>query len=413
MMKAGSIENLDSLVVSSGSLLPFWFDVDIVRTDPEPIITSESEVFYNDRNYLRIENELVSPNFTAKIIRQRVSREDQSIERLTSDPNVCVPAPNDENKWLYVGDGAATCTVRSASREVDFNVNLSQYSEPYFEKFLGYKTDSLAYHIIDTVLSRIVLNGDVNIFSVLDHDNSNYVRNANCWVFDLPSVVAPFSVWNSRSGQRRAGNLITPQDISFTVHYQLLAGDVVRFVGIDGSVHDRTIVQTKIHPDWRPVSPDIAVGHLDSPLPSEVPFAKILPTNWKNYLPSQGFDNTVYNYPGNYPWPLPAFAGNQKKEATLNEWVGTIFQNNMITANQVPTNPLLSSYYRNKISGDSNSPGGLIVNEELVLIEQWSTGGVGGGAELLLYKDDINQMLADLGSNYTLTEADFSMFPTY
>lgn len=398
----------------AGGFKPFWFDVASVRNSPRIVSGSDTTVFHADREYRRIENTQVYPDFLSTVKFPTKMKLLEPITRESSNEAVCIPDPSDANKWTYVGDGACTCTISSASRSVDFNVTLAEYSETAFEEFTGYKSDSLAFHILDTVKSRITQGGEKQIYSTMDHTGEIYVRNPNCWVFDLPAAVAPFSVWNSNSGQRKAGTLVTPQDIAFTVHYQLSVGDILRFVGIDGTVYNREITAKRTHPDYVPISPDLALAHLDSPLPANVPFAKIIPADWKDYLPTQGYENLQYNYPGNFPFPLPMFAGDQEKKATLIEWVGDAFNLDGLTVNQRPVDDIeIASYFENKISGDSNSPLGLIVNGELVLSETLTLGGVGAGAKLYLYKDDLDAMLLDMGSAYTLTEADFSSFPTY
>ena len=413
-MNGGDINSIARVAYGAGYVVPFWFDVGAARPSPSVAEGLEDEVFYQDRVYRHIENQVVDPHFLTEIFISGKSSDLEVVSRSSSNESVCIPDPSDFTKWLYVGDGSATCTTSSVSRTVSFEVTLAQYSEDAFEEFAEYEAGSLAQHITQTVDSRITFGGSKSIYSVMDHAGSNYTRNPDCWVFDLAGAVAPFSVWNSGAGQRKAGVLITPQDIVFTVHYQLNVGDTVRFIGTDGAVYDRTITEKRIHPDYVPYSPDTAMAHLDSPLPANVPFAKLMPDNWNDYLPTQGFYNmNRRNYPGNWPFGLPAFAGDQEKKATLNEFVGDVYEG-FGTLYQEPVDDLTrASYYEPKISGDSNSPGGLIVNGQLVLTEVWTMGGTGTGQKLNLIKDDLDAMLLDMGSAYTMTDADFSAFTTY
>ena len=67
-------------------------------------------------------------------------------------------------------------------------------------------------------------------------------------------------------------------------------------------------------------------------------------------------------------------------------------------------------YYEPKIGGDSGNPSFFVINNELVLLFTFTTGGAGGGTNLIYYFDEINQLMAELGGGYRLTEMDLSSF---
>lgn len=265
--------------------------------------------------------------------------------------------------------------------------------------FSSYASSSLAKEVNDAIDDRI--NGlDAStakpIFSTQNHSTSTYVRNTNCWASDLD--LTSISPWNSSGGSTRAGTLISPRHIIFAAHYQINNGSTVRFVDNNNNVVTRTMINKLTHPEYKPYYPDLTVGLLDSDVPNTIGFVKILPQNWSNYLPSLSTSHS-----------LPCLILDQEEKSLISELTN-------LNINAPFKRPVLSSrlaFFENIISGDSGNPAFLIINDELVIITVWTSGGAGSGTSILYHKDAINTMMSTLGGGYSLTEIDLSGFTDY
>jgi hypothetical protein len=267
--------------------------------------------------------------------------------------------------------------------------------------FNNYISNSLAKEISDSIDTRISgLNATTAkpIFTTQNHTTSTYVRNSGCWAADLD--LTPISPWNSTGGSQRAGTLISPRHVLFCEHFNFhpSVGATIRFIAADGTVINRTITALETHPDYAPFYPDITIGLLDSDVPSSIGFAKILPQNWENYLPSL---SSTY--------PLPCLVLDQEEKAL----VSNLFELDISAIFVPPTDPTRFAFYEKIISGDSGNPAFFVINNELVIITVWTSGGAGGGTSIVRHKDAINTMMGSLGGGYSLTEIDLSGFTDF
>ena len=267
---------------------------------------------------------------------------------------------------------------------------------------------SLAKHLQDQVDSRIdnsmsmAVNGKV--FTSQDHSSATYVRNPDLWCADVDLTC--ISPWNSDYANRKAGTLVTPRHIINAAHYEYPVGTSIRFVAADGTVHTRSVVGKKRHPDYTPYYPDFTVYTLDSDLPAAISPCKVLPSNWGNYLAQN-----AQNRP-------PGFGLDQEEKALIVDFITT--RSSARTAYfGIPTLPDRATFHESKISGDSGNPAFFICDGELVLVTVWTSGGAGAGTIVSGHIAALNQMIIDsdaqagVSTGYTLTEADFSPYPTY
>jgi hypothetical protein len=166
----------------------------------------------------------------------------------------------------------------------------------------------------------------------------------------------------------------------------------------NNNVIERTIVAHKKHPLYQGSSGgyqhDLHVALLDSDVPSEISFAKVLPDNWINYL------GDIYR--------LPALCLDFEEKALVNDFYNGI--NKQWLSHTVPTDPQRLKFYESKIVGDSGNPALMIIGSELIITNVWTWGGAGAGTSIFFEKQAINQIMKELGGGYQLTEFDFSQF---
>lgn len=220
--------------------------------------------------------------------------------------------------------------------------------------------------------------------------------NAQCWAADLAWHLTALSVWNSQDGPRRAGVLISPRHLLFAAHFPVAAGSMVQFIAADGAVVQRTLTALKVHPEFKPNYPDIAIGVLDADVPPSISFVKVLPDDWRRNILS--------------PVGLPVLSFDQWDRAGVRD-VAVIGEQSIVY--REPQSPGRAALYHPLIVGDSGKPAFWIIGNELVLLNVWTGGGAGSGTWLVPQKAAINAMMKELGGGYQLTDIDLSGFPSY
>lgn len=267
-------------------------------------------------------------------------------------------------------------------------------------ELISYAANSLAKHSSDAVDNRIAGKTAATaklIYTTQNHSTSTYVRNTGCWASDIN--LTSISPWNSTDNNNRAGTLVSPRHILFASHYQINNGATIRFIDNNNNVITRTMVNKLSLPYQSAYYPDITIGILDSDVPNSIGFAKILPTNWINYLPSLAM-----------PYRVPALVLDQEEKALISElWL----LNTTAALNSPNVNSLRYAFFENITLGDSGNPAFLIINGELVIITVWTFGGGGAGTSIAYHKDAINDIMSALGGGYSLTEMSLNGFNYY
>jgi hypothetical protein len=174
----------------------------------------------------------------------------------------------------------------------------------------------------------------------------------------------------------------------------------MRFVKADGTVVSRTLTAKLTHPDYTPHYPDIAVGVLDSDVDNDISFARILPQNWQDYLP------TINGYSDG---KLPVIRLDWEEKALIADW--SVQDTHTILT--IPTDAQRLKMYEPAIGGDSGNPILTVINNTPVILAVLTSGGYGAGTSICYHKTAINTMMTTLGGGYQLTEIDLSGFPTY
>ena len=282
---------------------------------------------------------------------------------------------------------------------LDIDLTTQLNGVPDVDVYNRVKEGSLAAHFSDQVDSRIdntmtkAANGKV--YSTQDHVTPNYVRNPNLWCADVDLTC--ISPWNSRGKHQRAGTLVTPRHMFNAHHYPLYIGDDVRFVAGDGTVHTRTIVGAVSD-----IGQDFRIYTLDSDLPAAISPCEVMPSDWRHY--------TIYTYENR----VGALGLDQEEKAIIFDWSDNGFH-------RIPTDADRLIFSEGLYGGDSGNPALKILNGSLVLNNVWRSGNerFGSGQAIGDFITELNAMIvtadaqAGVSTGYTVTEADFSAFPTY
>ena len=305
------------------------------------------------------------------------------------------------------GTGVFSFTDKGVTKVFYVNLNNRVGSESVYT-FQNVLAGSLAEHLSaqvdDRINSGMSLATNAPLYTTQDHSTPSYVRNTNFWANDVDLTC--ISPWNSNSANRKAGTLITPRHILNSAHYEFPVGTSVRFITSDNQVITRTVVGRKRHPDYSlsGYQPDLTIYTLDSDLPASISFCKLMPSDYTDYITRENLVDTR----------IAAFGLDQEEKGLVRD-----ISNNTQIEFQEPTDADRLLLYERIISGDSGNPVFVIFNGELVLLTVWTFGGAGKGSLVANYISDLNQMIVDSDSNagvstgYTVTEADFSSFPTY
>lgn len=305
----------------------------------------------------------------------------------------------------YVSDGNVIITAEiNGTNLIDqVTLNISSETGGSITEFVSFVTGALAHHCENAINSRIegASTSVLPIFSTQNHTTQTYIRNSSCWAYDLRQQMTCISPWNSTGGATRAGTLITPRHIIFAAHYELSVGATVRFVAADNTVITRTMVGRLRHPSYSPYYPDLTIGVLDSDVPASIDNCLVLPSNYGNYFPTG-------------PKNVAALCLDQQEKALVTDLYN--FSSTFVSF-AIPNLPDEKILYESKVVGDSGNPAFLIINDQLVLITVWTSGGAGSGTFITPQISNINQMIVDLdasvgngGTGYTLTTVDLSGF---
>lgn len=256
---------------------------------------------------------------------------------------------------------------------------------------------SLGYHVSNQIESRLP-GKQQSIFSTQNHITPSYVRNTNCWAYDIN--LTGVSPWNSNLGHQGGGVLVTARHMMATGHFVISDNSTVRFITQDNQIITRTIVK-RVSIDGYNHIPDLAVYVLDEDLPSSISPLRILPNNYNEYL-----DHIYQGRPA-------SLIIDQEEKANVADLIWL----SHISLFGTPSLIERFSFYENLIPGDSGSPAFLIINGEAVFISSDTAAGAGLGSFVTYYQSTINEMiqqvdqLAGVNTGYALSVVDLSEFP--
>jgi hypothetical protein len=389
---------------------PFWFDLAV---SPRTNVVSGSivgQVTVGDRIYDRRTAATVNNEGDLILSFPRPPSVPASIEWESSNPSVVTVDSNGKTSRVSDGVATITCTVTAGADAVTRSVaqTLIQVASSQVDTFSSHVPGSLAAHCTAAIDSRIAgktAAAAKPIFSTQNHIIGSYTRNPACWAAGIDLTC--LSPWNSAGGAQMAGTLITPRHILMAAHFEIPVGASLRFVTNDNVVVTRTLIGVRRHPAFHPFFPDLTVGLLHSDVSTGITPCRVLPANWRDYLPTDIGE-------------IPCLAVDAQENALVTEggyisppWgqKATVFDS--------PNAAQRLAFYEPLISGDSGNPGFLIVAGQPVLLTLWTYGGAGSGTSVTYYRTDLNGMItavdtaAGVNTGYTLSTVELSGFPTY
>jgi|LakMenE18May11ns_1017448.scaffolds.fasta_scaffold9958826_12 hypothetical protein len=324
----------------------------------------------------------------------------QNVTLTSLNPNIL------SQSFVYQSDG--DCLVRADASDGEIVLTrllTTSDSSSTVDTFQSWNTSSLSYHCESQVNNLILNKTQLNLFTIAN--GNSFIRNANCWAHNVDLSCA--SPWNSTAGPLMAGTLVSPKHVIFCKHagFYPSLGSTIFFVDINNNIITRTISNLS------PISIcDVVVGTLNSDVPSNIKFSKILPDNFNVYFPSlQNLSSQI--------WYVPAIYLNQSDLAGImglrllkdGGILGLELINNIQSALYKPNISTYINYSIPIVTGDSGNPMFLIINNEPVLLGVFTGPSSGAHVSYSTIKSAINNIMSSSG--YQLTEINLSSFNTY
>ena len=400
----GAATTTFSSVFTKRPIVERSFDLEVTEVRRVTATGSVSSVTVDDAVYTTQTGASYETDFGVEVV-YRQANYGQAVT-ITSDTPAVLSAPGEDGTASYESSGTAILRGASEDGEVFLVSAETSSATGSVDAFNEWIAGSAAKQCEVEIDGR--LEGSRDVYSSQDTVTGlSFARNANFFASDIDlTCVSP---WNSSGKNTMSGTLISPRHVLFAAHFQPSAGASIRFVQADGTVVTRTLSAIATHPGYAALAlyPDLAVGVLDQDVPAGISFAKVLPDDWRDYMPS--LSPTT---------PVPCIRFNQFGRVSVAEWRGGFGVSNdpnsavRFTCG-VPTDAGRLEYYEPVVLFDSGCPSFIVVNGEPVLLGPFSTGGAGTGTLVSGHAEAVNDMMSTLGGGYQLTTVDLSEFPTY
>jgi hypothetical protein len=259
----------------------------------------------------------------------------------------------------------------------------------------------LVNHLRDSFITKLTgknASTDMLVYSSQDPftNGGTFVRNASCWLNGVTNIscFSPAQLSGS-SWQQRAGTLISPRHALFAKHFKpaiISGGTPILFVDDNNNVVTRKIM------GYADDFSDISIGLLDSDIPSNIKFAKVLPIHYTDYFNITSSNNL---YIVGLDQEEKAIV---KKPIAIQGYVdgsgGGINMPVLNTTNLSSNDPFFS-FTETIVSGDSGNPVFFIIDNELVILTTWWT--FNHGTFITTRYSEVNGLMNQLGGGYQLT----------
>jgi hypothetical protein len=318
-------------------------------------------------------------------------RNDYQVSAASTPPKPTVCSVSQGNITVsdtcYVtGTGSGTIHVRSGATTKRVNVNVNTIGGQSVSTFDSYVNGSLGKLLNEELDARLPTS--IQAFNTKNNTTPSYIRNADCW----PGIDKTcWPAWNSSTGNKFNGCLISPRHICYAAHANVPSGATIRFVTNDNQVVERT-VGARINIGTF----DLRIAVLNADVPESISFAKVLPTDFLDYMT---------------PADLPLLAADQETKLVIREWTQYNGGSYKSVIHRRSEEENRSAFSETIISGDSGSPVFVVINDELVLLGCHYTSIA---CPLITgYTSEVNAAMTTLGGGYQLTAIDLSEFTNY
>ena len=222
---------------------------------------------------------------------------------------------------------------------------------------------------------------------------SNTVWSAAFWLKGVHGLSAtPIGISNNLAGQTLI-TMVSPRHYLRAHHIGTLH-TMVAFLGTSNVIYLRYPLEQV------QAGPDTEVGILNADVPPEVGFLPVIPANYANWLPTDGYVQGIGMNQGLMLFSQPMVLGGQ-----------FVVWNSSMAA----PNGLASKWDVPIRGGDSSNPAGLLIGNQLVLVSH--NYFVQGGPNYAMQIDVINKQMHYLsehnhaGSDYQLTQFPLTNWP--
>jgi hypothetical protein len=364
---------------------PSLKDIDfrINAIESSVLVTPSSQTTTTDRDAVYL---LSTDSTTENVFTIDIDPKDSSISDLEKIVLSVTGAELNGSTVSWTANGDATVLAKHPWLTRQIKLPMLRNTGQTYNDYQYHLEGSLGRAMYDG-FDALLTSQELNVYTTKNNATNTYVRNPNCWVTADKTC---WPVW-SNGANRYCGALISPRHLICAKHAP--PSGVVRFVTNSNVVVERTVSGSVDVGNL-----DLQVRSLDSDVPGTISFAKVLPADYLDYLPTR---------------KIPSIAGNQQQELVIREsiWVEPEFDfpdrwiaDNAFTERYVPfTKPI--------VRGDSGSPVFLLINNSLVV-----TGTHFGSfvsPSIAHWFADVNAAMTTLGGGYQLTPIDLSSFTNY
>lgn len=330
---------------------------------------------------------------------------------------------------IRVSDGNASFESNGLYGKRRFSRTMTRTGGGTVTVFDSYATGSLAKHITDAMTTLI--NGKTPSDTTLlnystfsgDYTSPNVVRNTNNFAASIDlSGMSIFRNEAQNNGYWPAA-LVSSRHFICANHVTGGGGFSYCWMAPDGSYVKATAIDYYVIPGT-----DLQVGYLDQAIPAKIKKFKVLPSNYKTYLPSTGSytlpslskrmalgQSDVTTSTAKYD-SLRVLSVKMYNQAIGGYGTDTPYVNVPVTGQLDPTS-VFAPWEVVLHTGDSSGPSWLLINGEPVLLGHYAE--ITGSPSIADYISTIESHMNSMalahgdGTSYSLTKVDLSGFPSY